>query len=1149
MNDQPPKSQFSQELKNMKLHPVTLTYRDKYEHLEYPFRNYYISKSLRSIRIALLLAAFLIGIFGWLDNTLPTELRNELWMSRFAIIIPILLVTFSLSFWKGFIENYQPIASICTLLTGIFLVRITSHVPISYNLHYYIGLLFYILFGYTFLKLRFIWSLITISAVVILFEVTALLVLHVPVIQFWSYNFYVFTANIMGIFAAYFLERNARRNFLISHLLEKAHANAVDDNVELEQKILERTYELEKMNVNLLREIAERQKTEKTLNQQQQLMDEIFNNVQEGIGILDKDFKIVFHNPAFISILKNDKLKNQNLLQLIHLNQDSIKEKQVEYLPETTTRIYELPYTITNEKQQYLRIHITPRLNDESDMIGYYAMVQDITPQKNSETELVKYKQQLENMVDERTKELEKSNEKLYLEVNERILTEMKFRRFKAISDKANYGTAIIDSYGKFVYVNHYYAEILGYGHKELVRKYIWDFHSDDQKKLMIKTLEQLREDREISGVELYYQHKNGEKIPMLLTAKAIDKKPKENAFFAVTTIDISELKEKQEIIETQKKEVEAQRNLALQQRDEIELRNKELEKAFKKSSRQHVELQKALMHINEQNIELEAAYSEIKESNRMKEIFLANTSHEIRTPLNAILGLTNLLQSTPVNNRQSTYLENIETSGNTLLRIINDILDFSKIEAGKLELDEIDFDFRNDIQRLLDTLKLKATEKNIFLTSYIDPEIPEVLFGDSLRLNQILMNLLSNAIKFTGEKGSVKLNVQKNGYTKSPETDVTLKFEVIDTGIGIRKEKINTLFKSFTQAESHTTRLYGGTGLGLSIVKRLVELHDGDISVESKVGEGTTFTIIINYLIGHDSFTHESFEYNTQLGDCHPKNIAILLAEDNEINQDVVIDTIKEWNPGIFIDIAENGLEVMEKIKVNDYHLILMDIQMPTMDGFEACIKIRSELDFPKNKVPIIALTANALQEEKDKAYKAGMNDYISKPFEANELFFKIKTFTCKETQEALKNDNPIQLQKFKCKHHNKIVKKDIKRFKTKTSRNFKFIDLSYLSRIYKGKKSNINRIIEKYLKEVPSDLKQLRTYFETKNYSGIRASAHSLKPILNYLGLNEMHENAKKIEQNAQAKTNMESTRIMINEMEVIWEKAEQELLSFIK
>jgi signal transduction histidine kinase/CheY-like chemotaxis protein len=386
------------------------------------------------------------------------------------------------------------------------------------------------------------------------------------------------------------------------------------------------------------------------------------------------------------------------------------------------------------------------------------------------------------------------------------------------------------------------------------------------------------------------------------------------------------------------------------------------------------------LGEIDKQNIELTSAKIKAEQSSIAKEQFLANMSHEIRTPLNGIDGMAKLLEKTSLTKEQQEYNLAIRTSSDNLLVIINDILDFSKIEAGKLTIEKIGFNLKESINRIINTMVYKTEEKRINLESEIDQNISEVLIGDPTRINQIIINLLNNAIKFTS-KGCVTLKCKLVG--KSP-TNNKIKFEVIDTGIGIEQENLSKIFESFSQEDESTTRKFGGTGLGLTISKQLVELFNGELKVKSEKGKGTTFYFTVEFPIGSskdwlkDEVTVADWESLE-----HKK---VLLVEDNKINQFLATTILKNWK--MKVEVAENGLIAIKKLKDQDFDVVLMDMQMPIMGGIEATAIIREEL---KLSIPIIALTARAIKGVDKECFEAGMNDYISKPFNQSELFNKI--------------------------------------------------------------------------------------------------------------------------------------------------------------
>ncbi len=397
-------------------------------------------------------------------------------------------------------------------------------------------------------------------------------------------------------------------------------------------------------------------------------------------------------------------------------------------------------------------------------------------------------------------------------------------------------------------------------------------------------------------------------------------------------------------------------------------------------------DLQRYASELNRLVNESTRATREAEVATRHKSDFLAMMSHEIRTPLNGIIGMTSLLLERDLGAAERDCVETIRSSGEALLGIINDILDFSKIEAGCLELDCAEFDVRKTIQEALQIVQPAAVRKAIRLVESIDPALPRIVRGDIVRLRQILLNLLTNAIKFTSE-GEVKLKAE---LRSSREDRYELRFAVIDEGIGITPEQQARLFRPFQQAEASTTRKFGGTGLGLAICKRLAEMMDGTIGLRSLAGEGSTFwfTVVVRR---SDEQPQVSVECVVERGPSRlsAEQVRVLLVEDNHINQKVALAMLKNY--GYEADLARNGLEALEAIRAGNYNLVLMDCQMPEMDGFEATRRLRARGGYYA-EVPIIAMTANAFAEDRDACLAAGMSDYLSKPVRENELRTKLE-------------------------------------------------------------------------------------------------------------------------------------------------------------
>ena len=369
----------------------------------------------------------------------------------------------------------------------------------------------------------------------------------------------------------------------------------------------------------------------------------------------------------------------------------------------------------------------------------------------------------------------------------------------------------------------------------------------------------------------------------------------------------------------------------------------------------------------------------------KVKENFLANMSHELRTPINGVIGLTQLLHKTPLNDQQLSMLELLETSSQSLLGVINDVLDISKIESGKFNIIRAPNNIREVIASVFQLLKFKADEKMVDMLLDIDPNLPEYMMIDALRLNQVLMNLLSNAIKFT-DRGHVKLKVSVLDRDKD---SVKIKFSVEDTGIGIAEEKLSKIFDSFEQADIDTANIYGGTGLGLTIVKKLVELKGGELTVSSRIGKGSVFNIINWITIA------EKPEPKKENRADHKKlptfnQLSVLVAEDNMVNQFILAKMLKDWN--VSVVMVDNGRKLIEKLHQQNFDIILMDTHMPDMNGYQAAKAIRMDFDEPKRSIPIISLSASVLDHEKEEAISAGMNDVLSKPFQPHELHDKIQ-------------------------------------------------------------------------------------------------------------------------------------------------------------
>lgn len=488
-----------------------------------------------------------------------------------------------------------------------------------------------------------------------------------------------------------------------------------------------------------------------------------------------------------------------------------------------------------------------------------------------------------------------------------------------------------------------------------------------------------------------------------------------------------------------------------------------------------------------EKNQELEIANQEIQKTTKEKEKFFANTSHELRNPLNVVIGFTNLLLKTDLDDKQKNYLTNIKKSGNNLLVVINDLLTHFKIEAGKLKLEYVDFDIKNEIKNQVEFAKQKALLKTIEIKVEINDNMPDFVNGDPVRFSQILSNLLSNAIKFTDFKGKILVKAK---LLKQTQDNIILKFSVIDNGIGIAENKLKEIFESFTQADYDTTRKFGGTGLGLAIVKSLVELQGGEITVFSEINKGSEFifNIVFNTCKFKDNATttkKKSISPNLR------NSLKILIVEDDPVNIVLAEDTFALFDKTIEVDSALNGKLAIEKIQLNDFDVIIMDIQMPVMDGYQTTKFIRNNLPSPKNNIPILGMSAYAMKEEVDLCFKYGMNDYITKPFSPEELFEKIRTVSNIDLIKE-KAQNIVQIE----------VDKNLIEYPVN------------LLKIYGNNKSKIDKILLTFLEEIPKKINQLNSASIENNPQKLKLAAHSLKTSLKLIGEMDAAELCLKIE-----------------------------------
>jgi PAS domain S-box-containing protein len=500
----------------------------------------------------------------------------------------------------------------------------------------------------------------------------------------------------------------------------------------------------------------------------------------------------------------------------------------------------------------------------------------------------------------------------------------------------------------------------------------------------------------------------------------------------------------------------------------------------------------------------------------KSKQQFLSNMSHEIRTPMNAIIGFTKVLLKTKLSTKQKEYLHAIKVSGDALIVLINDILDLAKVDAGKMIFEQIPFKLEASISAMIHLFEAKILEKNLKLIKKYDNKIPKVLLGDPVRLHQIVLNLISNAVKFTS-KGKITLQAK---LLSDDGNTVKIEFAISDTGIGIAPEKTKCIFENFQQATSETGRLYGGTGLGLAIAKQLVETQGGSIAVKSIQGKGSTFSFILPF---HKTNAPAKFEPELVEFETVDKNSKVLVVEDIVLNQLLIKTILDEF--GYQNEIASNGKIAIAKLRANSYDLILMDLQMPELNGFEATEYIRNTMN---SNIPIIALTADVTTVDLQKCKALGMNDYIAKPIDERLLYLKIKDLLKKPLKinesESSTNENDLgQTEVIHIKH----------------------TDLTYLNKRTKAKPELMMEMIVLFLKQTPDLIEEMKQSLNQKDWQRLYSVVHKIIPSFSIMGMNkDPEEIAKKIQEYAKNLKHLVRIKKLVLQLEKICSDACQEL-----
>jgi len=497
---------------------------------------------------------------------------------------------------------------------------------------------------------------------------------------------------------------------------------------------------------------------------------------------------------------------------------------------------------------------------------------------------------------------------------------------------------------------------------------------------------------------------------------------------------------------------------------------------------------------------QLKIAKKITEELAQTKSTFLTNMSHEIRTPMNAIIGMSRQLQKTALNKNQNNYLDTILNASENLLVIINDILDLSKMESGKLTFEKIGFEPKLVLERVLQVMMHKAEEKGLALTnSFCDQQMSSILLGDPYRINQILLNLVSNAIKFTAF-GSVDISCK---VLEENEDKQRIEITVADTGIGMDPSFLKNLFKKFIQEDESIARRFGGTGLGMSITKSLVDAMSGEILVESEKNKGTTIKVIFDFEKGTEfDLQKKTIAYvNTNI----LKGKKILVVDDNEMNR-MVVDVILEGFD-VSVTEVENGAEAIEHLRNNVFDLVLMDLQMPVLNGYEATKIIREELEL---SIPIIALTANAIKGENEKCLNMGMNDYLSKPFEEDQ-FIEIISRWLEKSEGVIINV-------------------------TENEKRTPLYDLSKLEKIARGNQQFIDKMVQLFIDQTPKYVEELKSAYKKGDYSIVKAVAHKIKPSIDTMGIDILKDEIRAIEKNAELLKSSEQMEKLISKLDSV-------------
>ena len=787
------------------------------------------------------------------------------------------------------------------------------------------------------------------------------LIVGVQLIKFFSlYNYIDFIIlgllYVFGIITLLLFENKHIKTLEIYKQQNSKFKKSLDENLSLTENIREHHEEINQQNEELLLQ-------RKMLSESKATIEAIYNGVSDAIFLMNetsfvdcndatlelfkcKREEIIGHNPTNFSpkYQKNNRLSSE------------LAKYYIDNVIEGRLQTFEWIHCTIEKKEFIAQVSLNKiALNNELLIV---AIVRDITEQVKNREEL----QELNVQLEEQHELMQQANEKMFAQTQEIIQQQDSIERektkFKAIYEGASDAIFIINN-GTIIDCNDATLKLFECNKEDIIGSMPLKFSPEKQ------------ENGELSE-KLIGKYLNEAMQGAAIRISWIHKSLKGRIFYAMVSLNKTKINRKTSYIAIVRDvSIEREQKIRLsklaetlkESQEELRQQNEEL---FAQS--EELQNQKDIIEL-----EKEKAYL----ASKSKSLFLASMSHEIRTPLNGIIGMLNLLKETKLKDEQKEFVNIIDVSSDSLLNIINDILDYSKIEANQLHLEQIPIHLKNITQEVIQILKFKAEEKGLSLQLILEQNLHCFYKADPVRIKQVLINYCNNAIKFT-EKGSVTIRISE---LKSTSNKTKLKFEVSDTGMGISKENQKKLFKEFTQVDNSISRKFGGTGLGLAISMKLAKLMTGEVGLESTEGKGSTFwfTAEVEKI---DNITHKPKEINIKIAE----GLYILLVEDNKINQKVAVHTLKKNKHKV--DIANDGLEAIEKFKHNKYDIILMDIQMPNLNGYETTIEIRKiEKEKKLKSTKIVAMTANAMKGEKEKCIDLGMDDYLTKPFQKEDL------------------------------------------------------------------------------------------------------------------------------------------------------------------